>query len=238
MKGLDFTRRDLLTAVGTTGVVSVSGVAIMTEPAIAYPNSMQMYQGGDFTLEADWRETYNDTPLEDTRANRTSDGAVVSLADVVPGDSGTLSFRLAVVPDSEDDDPSVEPSLSLNLPGTAENDLTDSERERGDASGDGGELQEALDVKLWYDEGLANYDVFGGDNAEQDAGETLVTSGAEGSLADVAAAVTDVPLDAKGCLGTDETLTVSFSWRLDSGVGNEIQSDSVTFDLEITARQC
>jgi hypothetical protein len=238
MTEFDLTRRDLLATAGVTTVLAASGLTLATDSAVAYPNTMQMYQGSDFTLEADWRETYNDTPLEDTRANATSNGAVISLGNLVPGDSGTFSFRLGVVPESEDDALSVEPRLSLNLTDTSENGLNDSEREIGDTAGDGGELAENLDVKLWYDQGLADYEVFGGDNAVQDVGEGLVASGADGTLTEVADAVTDVPLDRNGCLDPDETLTISFAWQLDSDVGNVVQTDSAQFDFEITARQC
>jgi hypothetical protein len=242
MRGLDITRRDVLAGIGATGLAALGALGVGTGDALVYTASAQMGSGDGFTLNADWRETYNGQVLEDTRANVSSDGAVISLNNVLPGDSGTFSFRFEVVPDSESDSPSVEPRLSLNLTETAENGINEPEEKAGDGSPNTGELQDYVDVKLWYDEGLANYPVLGGGNATQDLGESLITDddGAEGTLAEVSDAVDDVPLDRNGCLNTDETLTVTFGWEFPSGDGSEnvVQGDSVTFDLEVYAVEC
>lgn len=239
MKGRDFTRRKILGAIGATGVASVAGLGFMTEDSIRYTQTsevtLQTTQQSSFTLEADWRETYNDQVLEDTRANVSAEGAVISLSDVLPRDTGTVSVRLTV---TDAGDLEVLPELSLTLTGTAENGINEVEQEAGDTDSDG-ELQNYLDVKLWYDEGLANYDPLGGDNAEQDMGESLISPDAEGTLAEVAAAVDGVALDDAGCLGEGDSITVAFGWELtDDADINVVQTDSVTFDLEITAEQC
>jgi hypothetical protein len=55
---------------------------------------------------------------------------------------------------------------------------------------------------------------------------------------------TDPPLDAdrrtagRQCFPGDETAEFRIRWRLPVGVGNEIQSDSVAFDLGIYGEQC
>jgi len=228
-------RRKLLVGLGATSAGAIAGLGVGVEGALPYTDAMALTTGDGFTIEADWRETYNGDVLEDTRAQESSDGATISLPNVMPGDSGTFSFRLGVDPDSDSDDISAEPLLSLELTGMKENDITEPERKAGDTTPDEGELQHYLDVKLWFDEGLANFEEFGGDNATQEMGENLIADGAEGTLAQVAQAVDDTEL---GCLGTDETVTVVFKWELDSEIGNIIQSDSVTFDFNITAKQC
>lgn len=242
MRKLDITRRDVLAGVGTTGLAAVAGLGVGTRNTLAYTTTAQMDTGDGFVLDADWRETYNGDVLEDTRASQSeTGGAVISLGDVMPGDTGTFSFRLSVEPTTEGDDVSVEPQLTLNLTETSENGINEPERKAGDDSENTGELQDYLDVKLWYDEGLANYDIFGGDNATQDVDEPLITDddGAEGTLAEVASAIDGVPLDRKGCLGTDETLTVTFGWEFaEDGTENVAQGDGVSFDFELYGELC
>jgi len=202
----------------------------MTRGSVPYTKTVPV-EGGD--LEVDWRETYNGEVLEDTRSESTytEDGAVVSLGNVLPGDVGTVSFRLRN-PDDDDTSTTVTPELSLDLLGTAENGVVDPEREAGDTTdgADEGELQDYLETKIWYDEGLATFDVLGGDNATQDAGESLVTSDAEGTLAEVAGAVDAVSL---GELSPGDEVTVAFRWEFDSDADSQdvdvTQTDSVSF---------
>jgi hypothetical protein len=243
MKRPEFSRRQVLASLGVTGVTAVGGLGLATRSSLGFTDSMQMAQTASYTLQADWRETYNGEVLEDTRSTEfTENGAVISLPNVLPGDSGTFSFQLAL--DADDNNLTVRPRLSLNLTGTAENDVNEVEQSAGDDTPDTGELQDFLSVKLWYDEGVFDVDPFGGENAIQDPGENLIDTdtdtGADGTLADVADAVNDVPLNANGCLGTDQTLTVSFAWVFDDTLGNSnvAQGDSVTFDFEITAERC
>ncbi|MEF8887945.1 MAG: hypothetical protein V5A30_09075, partial [Haloarculaceae archaeon] len=82
-------------------------------------------------------------------------------------------------------------------------------------------------TKLWYDEGLANFEELGGDNATQDMAESLITGDAEGTLAEVADAVDGISL---GELSPGDDVTVSFRWEFtdDQNVG-VTQTDSVDF---------
>lgn len=219
----------MLTTVGATGLASVGMLGFMTEDSIRYTETVPV-EGG--ALEVDWRETYRsdgETEVrEDTRSTEfTSEGAVIELDDVLPGDVGTVSFRLR---NPEDSASTVESKLSLDLSETAENERIDPENEAGDTTADEGELQDFLDTKLWYDEGLANFDVLGGDNATQDGMESLITGDAEGTLADVADAVDNVSL---GELGPGEDVTVSFRWEFDGDVDPRdvgiTQTDRVKF---------
>ncbi len=214
----------MLTSVGATGLASVGVLGFTTEGSVRYTVTESVDVDGG-TLEVDWRETYNGEVQEDTRSS-TEDGAVIRLGNVLPGDVGTVSFRLRN-PDSASS--TVEPQLTLDLLGTAENEVIEPEEDAGDTS-DGpeeGELQDFLNTKLWYDEGLANFEELGGDNATQDMAESLITGDAEGTLAEVADAVDGISL---GELSPGDDVTVSFRWEFtdDQNVG-VTQTDSVDF---------
>lgn len=254
MKETNFNRRYLLSALGATGLASATGIvgfAAWTRDSIRYTYA-STHNEGDVTLEAEWRETLTrneeTTVLEDTRVQPKSNGAIISLSNVLPDDRGTISFRLEVADDSNDSDTNdtslqapIEPQLSLNIISTPENGRNDPERKAGDTSPDG-ELQEFLATKLWYDEGLMEYPELGGDNAVQDPMESLIVSGdpdSKGTLEEVASVVDDVGL---GCLDTGDTRTVSFSWEFDPDASprdiNVTQTDGVEFEFEITAVSC
>ncbi|MFB6109046.1 MAG: SipW-dependent-type signal peptide-containing protein [Haloplanus sp.] len=108
------------------------------------------------------------------------------------------------------------------------------------------ELADALQVRMWYD---------GGDNFLQDDEEVFFT----GSLRDALDALSSgngLPLDGdggddfdetgddpaaatRGCYtATDDVHNVGFQWWLPLDHGNEVQSDSVTFDLGFYTEQC
>ena len=239
MDKLNLTRRKMLSAVGVTGA-AVGGVGIITEPSVTYAETTQIeVESG--TFEVEWRETYNGEVKEDTReGNYTESGRVIHLPNVLPGDVGTLSFRLTNISGSE-----AEPRLSLNLASAAENGLEDPEKEAGDTSRDGnhpnedfpGELQNHIDVSLWEDTGPLGIDWFGADNATQEFGEPNI---ADGTLKEVAKSekteesdktVDDVSL---GTLADGESTSVAFRWEFaDAADVNITQGDSVTFGFEL-----
>ncbi len=234
------TRRRLLSGLGASGVASLAGFGLLTDGAKGFTNTTTIQSFDGVTLTADWRETYNGTVLEDTTDGLTETGAVLSLQDVMPGDNGVLSVRLSLESTSEDDNPDVDPRLTLSLTETAENGLSEPESVVGDDTPDTGELQEFLQTAVWYDGGLANIDVFGANNGVQDFGEGLVADGAEGTLAEVADAVDNVSLTPGGCLSVGERVTISLGWSFESDATgiNEAQGDSVVFDCLVTAEQC
>lgn len=228
------TRRKMLSTVGATGLASVGVLGFMTRGSVRYTKTVPV-EGS--SLEVDWRETYNGEVLENTRTESRfmmkGEGAVIDLEDVLPGDVGTVSFRLR---NPEDADSTLEPKLALVLTETAEKERVDPEDEAGDDSTGEGELQDFIDTKLWYDEGLMNFDVFGGDNATYD-GEELIADDAEGTLADVADEPDEVEYVSLGELGPSETVTVSFRWEFDSDADPQdvdvTQTDSVGFAFRL-----
>jgi len=176
---------------------------------------------------------------------------VIQLGDLKPGDFGEVTFDFALC-----DNPGY---VWLNgaLRDENENGLTEPEADDPD-EGDGVELADELQVTVWYDDG---------DNVLEDP-ETIVTdrefepnpissavsvSGADrivaqGSLRDVLtqlAAGNGIPLDAdptddaRNCFTDSPTIHyLGFAWELPVDHGNEIQSDSVTFDLGFYTEQC
>lgn len=225
------TRRKMLSSVGVTGLASVGVLGFMTRGSVRYTKTVPV--DGE-PLEIDWRETYNGEVQEDTRSGtELSEDAVIHLTDVLPGDFGTLSFQ---VRNPEDSGSSSSVTLSLVLAETAENEVVDPERESGDDSSDTGELQDFIETKLWYDEGLMSLDEFGGDNVTHDLGEGTIV---EGTLAEVGGTTEEVDgtTEDLGTLAPGEEVTVAFRWEFNSDAHSEevdvTQTDSVNFDLDL-----
>ena len=240
MDRLDISRRKLLAGVGLTGVAAAAGLGVGTGGGPVYTASAQSESNG-FTLDVEWRETYNGEVLEDTRsAEWTADGPAISLGNVQPGDSGTFSVRIGV---ADPESASVAPQFSFVLTGTPENGINDPEQEAGDTSPNDGELENVVQAKFWRDDGLFDgLAPLGGDNAVRDPGESLIPEGTQGTLEEVASDFeTENPVSF-GCIDGDETITVSFSWEfpaeLDDRDVNVAQGDGVSFDLRIDAESC
>ncbi|WP_235027974.1 SipW-dependent-type signal peptide-containing protein [Halorubrum sp. JWXQ-INN 858] len=172
------------------------------------------------------------------------DPATVSyrLDDVKPGDTGWLRFAFVL-----DDNPAYLWACG-NLTGNAQNGVTDPERvallESGLTEGEidasktdpwGGQLADALVADLVYRDALSGAPI----------GDPI----ASGSLREVLAALTNgIPLDqdgdpeaglARACYPDGSSVTaLGIVWSLPPTVGNEVQTDSVGFDLSFHAEQC
>lgn len=239
----NISRRNVLTGVSVTGLSAAAGLAVGPDRAVAFTGSTQV-ESNAAMLDVEWRETYNGRVVEDTRsADWTGDGPAISLEDVLPGDSGTFSFRIGI---GEPEGGSAEPQFAFDLTGTPENGINEPERKAGDTSPNEGELQDVVRAKFWRDDGLfdgffSDLASFGGDNAEHDLGEPLIPGETEGTLAEVAMAFEDEGRVSLGCIEGDETVTVTFGWEFaetENGDPNETQGDGVSFDLNLLARQC
>lgn len=230
------TRRKLLTVVAGGGVASVSGLALRTDRSRAFTQTTEIQTGSVDGLLVDWRETYNGATLADTTEGTTtvsSSGPAITLGNVLPGDSGTLSVRLRVDGDAGlgEGGAAVEPELTVTP--------------SGDLETPG--LHEFLDAAVWYDTGLFGIDAFGARNGVRDFGERLVHPDARGTLEDVILALENgIVLDASpytpgtSCLGMDDAVTVTVGWSFPTGQPNvnAVQGKSVEFDVEFDARQC
>lgn len=236
----DLTRRKLLVGLGAVGVSTAGGLAIATEPSRALDNTTTDGDG----LVLRWAATRNG---DDDPGSVTGTGSTFSysVSNLLPGDSGTLTVELSLT----DGTPDSVPRFTFDLTGTDENGLTDPEREAGDNTANEGELQNYVDVKIFYDTGGLGVDMWGATNGEQDLGEGLIDPDAEGTLKEVAEALPDsgeegVVLDADPTtsetdpLTDDNSVAVSFGWVFaGSGDINETQTDSVAFDLNFYAEE-
>lgn len=251
MTDRDISRRRLLAGIGTAGVAA-GGIALLSDTAVALPNTMQISGQGDSPdLRIDWRETYNGSVLEgedfpDTPVDAPG-GPAVSIENVVPGDSGTLTLRVQL------DEPAggngsgastARVSFGLDVTATDENGLTEPELKAGDTAE--GDLQHYTDVAVWYDVGAGGSGV-GGCNGRREPAEPLLDPAAEGPLTSVAAALSDgVVVDprpyARGrdpsCFSPGTAVCVTLAWSVDPDVGNVVQGDSVAFELRFHAEPC
>ncbi|NGM70738.1 hypothetical protein G6M89_17285 [Natronolimnobius sp. AArcel1] len=219
---------------GLVGGVSITtaSVALTTDRSQSFTRTTAIATDSVDGLVADWRETYNGatlTPLDDSDGTASSSEPGISVGNVLPGDSGSLSVRLRL--ESEDSSLAVVPSMAFDL-----------------ASGESSPLQAFINGSVWYDGGLLGISAFGGDNGEQDLGESLVHPEADGTLEDLAAVFRD-GIDLTGtperlggrCLESGgDGVTVTFGWSFppDQPNINAAQGDSLEFDLSFDATQC
>lgn len=237
MRDLDFSRRQILTALGGTGLATFTGFAFATGDSIRYTQSSS-HRCPDYTLDAEWRETYTSdggtSLFEDTTdpgsGSEADDPAIIHIDNILPGDRGTVSFKLTADKETSGADDDVTPTLGLNLDETAENGISDAEDEAGDTSANTGELQEKLKIKIWNNGGFLGVDMLGADDLDQDLGEPTII---EGTLAEVA---TNLNAEDLGTIDstTDESISVTLRWEFpDSSDVNVTQTDSVTFTLDL-----
>jgi hypothetical protein len=240
-------RRAVLAAMGAVGATATgAGMG-----AAAYLSDQERFRSsltaGSLDLRLDYRATYNGEVTGQAPPDREwrevgtgaldcdvgglvdGDGVpVVELADVKPGDCGSVTASLHVC---------ANPSrlwMAVDLVETAEATRRPEEVLAGDQSDDVGELQDLVDVTLWLDDDC---------DGVADADETVLF---EGTLAELAAfarggvplgrdPATDVPV----CVDPG-VVCVGLSWcvPLDGVDHNRAATDSVAFDLRFAAVQC
>ncbi|MCY4731499.1 hypothetical protein KY092_13140 [Natronomonas gomsonensis] len=249
---MQFTRRQLLAGIGG-GTLAAGGIAAarpadptFTRYTYAAPDT------DDRRLRVAWYERYNGAFLEHQNGTEAvtltdaldpamdpeyvveANGPVVSLSNVVPGDSGTLVVGLEVVDEAgaEALDVYVRAALTEN----AENRVNGPELAAGDDPDSGeGELGATTEVVLWRD------DVPGGSCDGQfqpmaGFGETAI---AKGSMK--AAFAGELANDGKlaiDCLSVGSTRCLSLSWQVPLEVGNVVQTDSIGFDVAFAGVAC
>ena len=173
------------------------------------------------------------------------DRPVVDLDDVKPGDFGEVTFDFIIC-----DNPGFV-WLDGTLRSASENGLTEPEADDPD-EGEGVELLDVVQAAVWIDDGGdgpgGNED---GNNYQNGTEEPLVV----GSIAEVlgmlgesnlgAALNGNIPaeegggaVDARNCFSANTVHSLVFAWWVPVDHGNEIQSDSATFDLGLYAEQC
>jgi predicted ribosomally synthesized peptide with SipW-like signal peptide len=140
---------------------------------------------------------------------------VLNVGPMAPGDSGSNTWIAKNVG-------SIAGKLSLTVSPITNNDngLTEPESEVDKTGGDGeGELGQYLNVVLWVD--------LDGDGVK-DVGEVLY----EGALNGMARTYSNVIT-----LDKDKSVAIILEWSIDKSVGNIIQSDSASFNIEFSLEQ-
>jgi hypothetical protein len=240
-------RRRLLGALGTVGVGvgAAAGVGLGTT---GYLSDDERYASavaaGRLDLRVGFRSAYNGATLDATPAPAGADAEsavcddpglvdgdgvpAVDLADVKPGDCGSVSASLHVC---------ANPSrlwMAVALLDAAENDLRPEERLAGDATPDVGELDELIEVACWVDAD--------GDGAVG-PDERLLYEGTLAGLTTAAAGGLLLTADGSGeptCADAGTASTVALAWclPLDGPDHNRAITDAVSFDLRFGAVQC
>jgi len=157
---------------------------------------------------------------------------VIELAGVKPGDFGSAVFDFALC-----DSPGFV-WLRGRLRAASENGVTEPEAD-SDEEEDGVELLDAARAAVWVDDG----------DRIQDGNESLVASGTLRRVLNAVAAGEGLGLpgdedaeefggEGRNCFSAETAHSVVFAWRVPVGVGNQIQSDRVEFDLGFYTEQC
>lgn len=246
--GFQITRRRVLAGLGGIGVAA-AGAGLGTS---AYFNDTESFDGNSLTAgELDLLVHYDfmvdqgsadgnfDGPMSGTVQGNTDSetGAEISynLSDVKPGDSGSLEFCFSLV-----NNPAY---LWMNgaLTGESENGTTEPESD-SPWEKTGGELATYTRANLYYT----------GETSDSGDADVLITEGSLlGVLADLqtglplhgdgdpSAGVVDRPTFDGGDTTDEPTdpTCVRLDWHVPTWIGNEIQSDSLTFDLSFYAEQ-
>lgn len=176
---------------------------------------------------------------------------LLDFEDVKPGDSGEVTLSLHLF-----DNPGY---IWMNgqLRSDVENKMTEPEQKDANESGtqngtNPGELADQIQAVIWHDNGDNNRDdeeqvewehAPGSDeNIFLDRSEAQIAKGTLRSVFQQLEA--GIPLDrdpttdTRDCFARSTTRHIGFKWWLPGNVGNEVQTDSVTFDLGFYAEQC
>jgi hypothetical protein len=261
--GSPLTRRQLLTAIGGVGLLAagprVAG-ALNRDPSFTRYTYAQSVDGGP-DLRVAWYERYNGTVLEES--NRFADGApltntsqsfndsgdagnfvdvtgpdavatgpILSIPNAHPGDEGLVLIGLRA------DGADARAWLQVTASEFAENSLLEPERDDDDETETRGELQEHVEIELWYDTGRLGV---GGCNGLRDfTEETVIGSGTLETVgADLDGGVlVDFGVVESACIPADTQRCLGLRWSIDPEVSNVIQSDSARLDVRFVATAC
>ncbi|RLM53632.1 hypothetical protein DVK02_12325 [Halobellus sp. Atlit-31R] len=243
----EISRRKALAALGTIGVAS-GGAGLGTS---AYFNDTESFENnivtaGTMDLIVDYYSYWNQGSAGSGFVTGAANGDAVEseLTDVKPGDSGLITLC-----------PRIETNpaylwLCGELTANDENGQNEPEVQVDDTTGARyGELAQNIDLTVEYCEVA---DDFGQDFGPEDV--TTVAEAWTGTLADFLATIRyGVPLDGGAAVpgfpapgdqqefvgsdNEDGNYCLCLDWKVPTEVGNEIQSDTLTFDLQLYAQQ-
>ncbi|WP_440990701.1 SipW-dependent-type signal peptide-containing protein [Haloarchaeobius baliensis] len=259
----DFTglsRRRILGGIGAIGAASV-GAGLGTSAYFSDTESFEnnVLTAGQLDLLVDYYSWWDQGMAGSGSVGGTADGASVSaeLTDVKPGDNGLLAF----CPRSVDNPAYL--WLCGDLVADDENGMTEPEMAVDD-SDDAGELADSIELVVSYcelDDDVPDDEDEDGMDGFEPADVESSTEVWTGTLAEFLAESADgLPLDGNGeqpdsdggffapgeqaCYAgtadaeSDANPCFCIEWELPTEVGNEVQTDSVEFDLTWHAYQC
>lgn len=262
------TRRRVLAGVGSLGfAAAAAGGGLPARPGRSPPYTRYTFAAtGDDTddgrLRVAWYERYNgalvETQGDTTGANASTvldpatpptyvaeaPGPVVTVGNVLPGDSGLLAVGLLA--ERVEGATDVDVWLRASLDGNCENRVTEPESKDPaetdplgppscpDEPGLGtGELAGAVRAAAWLDAGLAGV---GACDGALGPGETPLASGSLGDVLRAPALADGTRLAA--CLAPGDHRCLGLSWDLPADAGNDVQGDSLSFSLEFAGVPC
>jgi hypothetical protein len=261
-KHMPFTRRQLVTGIGA-GALVVGGLSLgQPSPRFStYTYAAPNADTDDRRLRVAWYETYNgalvgsttgdgnetntDAVLDPDQSPRYVEeasfvtdisGPVVSIGNVLPGDTGTLVVGLEVV-ETEPSEP-LDIWVAGSITGVDENGIDEPERTDDDNTSDRGELSDDAVVDIWLD-GSPLRGCNGVKNFEESLESPLV---ARSSFTDAFAPTTDIG-SADGtlaleCLDPGSLRCVALRWELPTNVGNRSQGDALRFTFAFAGGPC
>jgi len=237
----NLSRRKMLAGLGAIGLAS-TGAGLGTS---AYFSDREVFQNNTLTAGSlDLRVVYDTSYDSDGAVENMADatmgvqdgepaGMFYDLRDVKPGDSGHVKFCFEIV-----DNPSY--MWACGDLSQAENGFTEPEAEVDDD--ETGELAESIEATLAY----------------CDENDEIIEEIASGTMVDIFAALaggvpfdgaasagildpgTQAPYDTEAVVDDVDVITgpcVCLFWEIPTGVGNEIQTDSMVMDFEFHAVQ-
>ncbi|WP_276259690.1 choice-of-anchor W domain-containing protein [Haloglomus litoreum] len=244
-------RRKVLAGMGAVGLAS-AGAGLGTSALFSDTESFNnnVLTAGTLNLLVDYYSYWDQDIRGMGTVSGTADGPAVTamLDDMKPGDEGLLAFCFRI-----DDNPAYI-WLCGELVENAENGQNEAEENHSDdTSLDIGELADSIVVDVDYCDVAEDLDANGTDGF--DPGDvSKIADVFDGTLAEFLALVnTGVPLDGDASGGVlapgdqapfdglrEEEIDnpcLCIEWEIPIEVGNEIQSDSLVFDLEFYAEQ-
>ncbi|MDZ7746625.1 MAG: hypothetical protein U5K28_09020 [Halobacteriales archaeon] len=254
---MKLTRRQLLAGLGG-GSLAFGGIAFgqrpprFTEYTYAAPDD----DTDDARMRVAWYETYNgavtenhagtlatredsldpvDGPAYVTEATLVTDtaGPVVTVGNVLPGDTGTLVVGIEVV--DEAGATPLDVYLRAAITDDSENGINEPELVAGDTTPDDGELDTVTTVEVWRDgspfgscDGVRQ---FGPGLEPAILARTTADAGFTGQIADEGILAFD-------CLPVGALRCVALKWTLPEATGNAAQGDTTAFAVELGGVAC
>jgi predicted ribosomally synthesized peptide with SipW-like signal peptide len=224
-------------------ILSVAMIAAVAAVAIgattAYFSDVETSTGNTFTagaidLKVDSQCSYNGQQSEECGSwaladlNTLNSSKFFNFSDVKPGDSGENTISLHVTSNNA--------YACAYIKNLSNNDNGINEPESAVDSNDGpgnGELQNKILFTVWRDTGVQGTDGVVGkcDNVQQEGEELVVSNQPASNLA------WPIANPSTGPLKTDDTYCLGVAWTLPAATDNEVQTDSMSADIEFYVEQ-